>query len=249
MKIKELISKRETKVLLSLLLFDVIMVVLHLLFGNKIFGNKTIFFNLDWEGNLPTMYQSFKIVFSGAILFCIWLIYKFVIKVKNKKILSFWFGTSILLITMGFDEGAELHESIPQYFRDLLPRFSKWYEEIFRSIDFESSRWIIYVLIVFLPPVTAWLIYVFPTILKRYKKRLLPLIWGVIIFFTGAFVLEFVGTIDDVWRSHWYETIMFAEEFLEMVGGSLFVYFGLKELFFLLDNLEVKARNRVKGEV
>jgi hypothetical protein len=219
----------------KLFFVDVLVVVLHILWGDK-----TYLFNMDWERNIPTMYQSFKMVFAGGIIFCVWLLYKFLKEEKNRKLLSFWLGTSILVILMGFDEGAELHENVPNYFREIIPDFSRWYENIFSSLGFESSIWIVYVLFFFLPIVVVWLIYIFPEVWKVYGKRVYPLILAVIVFFAGALGMEFVSTIGEIWHSSWYEVTMVIEEFLEMLGGTIFMYFGLQELSFAVRKVKEK---------
>lgn len=207
-----------------LLIIDFGVLLMHLVLGKR-YG----LFNIDWERNVPTMYQSFKLVLVGSIFLTIYIINKYVIRNKEVKDNYYWIGLTIILLAMGFDEVAEIHEIFPFYIRELFPSFSGWYESLFQSFGFQSSIWIIYVLPLF-PFVFAWGLYVLRYVLKQYGKRLVPLIIGIVLFFIGAIVFEFIGTLDDVFFGPKYELVMLVEEMFEMVGGTVFAVFALSEL-------------------
>lgn len=207
-----------------LLIIDFGVLLMHLVLGKR-YG----LFNIDWERNVPTMYQSFKLVLVGSIFLTIYIINKYVIRNKEVKDNYYWIGLTIILLAMGFDEVAEIHEIFPFYIRELFPSFSGWYESLFQSFGFQSSIWIIYVLPLF-PFVFAWGLYVLRYVLKQYGKRSVPLIIGIVLFFIGAIVFEFIGTLDDVFFGPKYELVMLVEEMFEMVGGTVFAVFALSEL-------------------
>lgn len=81
----------QKTVFLSLLFFDFVLVVVHL-----IFGKDNSFFHLDFEVNLPTLYQSLKL-----IAFACWLRY---FQAKIKTNLSIIFASCALLFIVLYSE-------------------------------------------------------------------------------------------------------------------------------------------------
>lgn len=224
-----------------LLLIDSCMVLLHIWLGRN-FG----LFNMDWERNVPTMYQSFKLVLVGSIFLSITIINKFVLRQQVSKINIYWIGLAIILLLMGFDEAAELHETLPFYLREIIPAFTSWYEGLFSQLGFQSSIWIIYVML--LTPIgLIWFLYVRNVVLRKYGKGLYPLLFATIIFFIGAIGFEFIGTLDEIFFSSNYGIMLILEEFLEMVGGTIFVYYAIVELKRVV--LRTNERKNVKRRV
>lgn len=184
------------------------------------------------------MYQAFKLIVVGSICLSVFIINHLVLSNKNKKDNYFWIGLTIVFLLMGFDEAAEIHETLPYYIRDLIPAITSWYESLFQSFGFQSSIWIIYVL-PFFPLGVAWVLYILKNILKQYGKRLIPLVLGTCLFFVGAFGFEFIGTLDEVFFSQRYETVLLFEEMFEMVGGTVLVFFGFSELKMWVNQVKV----------
>ena len=215
---------KSKQVLFFLLLIDCLMVLLHIWLG-KNFG----LFNMDWERNVPTMYQSFKLVLVGSVFLSIAIINRFILRQRESKINIYWIGLAIVLLLMGFDEAAELHETLPFYLREVIPSFTSWYEGLFSQLGFQSSIWIIYVML--LAPIgLIWILYVGKVVLYKYGKSLYPLLFAILIFFIGAVGFEFIGTLDEIFFSSNYGIMLILEELLEMIGGTIFVYYAVVEL-------------------
>lgn len=115
---------------------DIFILLLHLLFGNH-----NHFFHLDFEQNLPTIYQSFKLIIFGIIFFV--LGQKKSIKLDIK---SFILPLSVVLLFLGFDELLQIHENVYRIF-ELFDLFhpSKIVEASMK-MGYRSSLWILYYL-------------------------------------------------------------------------------------------------------
>lgn len=115
---------------------DVVVLVLHLLFGTQ-----NHFFHLDFEQNLPTMYQSFKLIIFGVVFFTLGLK-----KSVNWDIKGFILPLSLVLVFLGLDELLQIHENIYRIF-ELFDLFhpSKIVEASMR-MGYRSSLWILYYL-------------------------------------------------------------------------------------------------------
>ncbi|HOU75789.1 MAG TPA: hypothetical protein PK957_01540 [Candidatus Dojkabacteria bacterium] len=84
---------KQQRIAILLLLVDFLMLLLHLVFGKK-YG----LFNIDWERNVPTMYQAFKLIVVGSICLSVFIINHLVLSNKNKKDNYFWIGLTIFFI-------------------------------------------------------------------------------------------------------------------------------------------------------
>jgi hypothetical protein len=121
---------------LLLIFFDLLMLLLHLLFGSQ-----QPFFHLDFEQNLPTYYQTIKLVSFGGLFLIL-----SVSKLMQRKIMSFVLPLSIFMIFLGLDEGLQIHENIYRLFE---------YTDIFHpntivmasmKMGYRSSLWMLYYL-------------------------------------------------------------------------------------------------------
>lgn len=211
---------------------DLIVIILHLLLSSNF-----NFFNFDWESNLPTIYQGLKLALIGAIFFAITLLLKITKQIKDRNLLLFWFGLALLLILMGFDEAAQIHEFFPLYIAELFPKFADWYTNVFRAIGFNSSIWIAYLLPIF-PIFLLWLLKVAKTAKNKYGKNLLKLLFGFALIFIGAFVFEFIGTTNEIFFSNWFEVVMIFEESFELFGATIILYYAISEIALLSQDIK-----------
>ncbi len=134
-KINEFLINKKT-LFFWLIGIDTSILVLHLLLGHL-----SQFFHLDFEQNLPTVYQSFKLIIFGIIFFTVGL--KKSIKQENKR---FILPLSLVLVFLGLDELLQIHENIYRIF-ELFDLFhpSKIVELSIR-MGYRSSLWILYYL-------------------------------------------------------------------------------------------------------
>ena len=227
------------KILISCLIVDFVVILLHLSLGS----NYEVF-NLDWERNLPTIYQSLKLILAGSTFLSSMYLIKLT-KEQSPKLLHFLITLGSGLILMGVDEAAEIHESIPFYIQQFQAGPMTVYENFFRTLGYQSSAWILYI-IPFIPPLLIIATYLTPYAISYYKKRFLLLVSAFGIFFLGAIGLEFIGTLDEVFFSTNYGVVMVIEELLEMIGGTMILWFAFEELQassdVIINKLKLKSK-------
>ena len=81
---------------------DTLIIVLHILYGQD-----NLYYALDKENNLPTYYQSIKLLIFG-----LYLLYK---SYKDKYNSWFLWIASIIFIYISVDEALAIHEDFPEY--------------------------------------------------------------------------------------------------------------------------------------
>ncbi len=117
-----------------LIAFDVLVLVLHL-----IFGHHNHFFHLDFEQNLPTLYQFSKLIFFGVLFLILGL--KRSIKWNIK---SFILPLSCVIIFWGLDELLQIHENIYRIF-ELFDLFHpSTVVDYSLNMGYKSSLWLLY---------------------------------------------------------------------------------------------------------
>ena len=97
------------KIIIWLLIIDLLLVGLHLLWGDQIY-----IFNLDYELTIPAYYSGLKLVTIGGLMF---LIFKLASKRRDKIL---YFFLSAFFTILAFDEISELHENLGEYFLSCL---------------------------------------------------------------------------------------------------------------------------------
>ncbi len=93
------ISKNK-KILLSLILIDLLLVVLHLITQKY----------LEREASLPTWFSQIQLFVAAAITF-------YIAKINNSKL---WYFLSIIMLYLSIDEGSEIHELATEYLQNKL---------------------------------------------------------------------------------------------------------------------------------
>jgi len=73
-------------------------------------------FDFDSEGNFPSLYSAFSLLFCSILLGVI----SIHAKKKSNKNYIFWIALSILFLFLGFDEGAGIHERFQDPVRHLI---------------------------------------------------------------------------------------------------------------------------------
>ncbi len=205
---------RASKLLLSLFVLDGLVILLHLLYGHS-----NIFFHLDYEMNLPTLYQGIKLIITGLIM----------LRLVVARRFSFYVPLSLILIYLGIDEIFVLHESYEMMIYATLPELWQSIEVFAEVIHYNSSRWVLYLL----PVIVAVFVYI--SYISAYTKKRLPqqFPFFMVGFFLFALVIifEILNSAPGLtWREH--QVLIAFEEAAEMVGGSFFAFFtyGLSQL-------------------
>lgn len=206
---------KNKTILIAFLILDLGFVVLHFLLPNL------TLFNLDRESNLPTVYQGLKLLFFGGYI--LFNSYKFpTAKSMQKftKVLIYLLGT--LLVYLGIDELAQIHENVPLHIYEINSYFSSEVRDLALEGGYDGSIWVVYYLpfiILFALPLLATSLYI------MFKKN--P--WLAILGIIGLACLIGVPFIE-AWSTgltlspEIYNLLMSLEEGFEMVGVSLLGY-------------------------
>ncbi len=214
--IKNLLINNKT-LFFWLVSIDALVLILHLLLGRQ-----SQFFHLDFEQNLPTVYQSFKLIIFGVIFFTAGL--KKSIKQDSKR---FILPLSLVLVFLGLDELLQIHENIYRIF-ELFDLFhpSKIVEASIK-MGYRSSLWILYYLpfiFIFVFWSGYWLRY-FQSKMKNYTWMLiLSSLCLFIILLTEIF--SSTGSFPET-TYFWLVTV---EETAEMLLASTLILVGSKML-------------------
>ena len=165
-------------------------------------------FDLDIEGNIPTLYSALAMLFSAALL---WFIAHLPQRGRDGK-RAYWFGLALVMAFLAVDEGAVIHENLS----DLL-------EEYMVAEGFLYFLWIIPYGIASLVLAGIYLRFVWA--LPAATRTLF--IAGGSIFLTGAIGIEMFGArAADL---HGTDSISYCvlytfEEFFEMTGIVVFIH-------------------------
>ena len=176
-------------------------------------GHPSIFglvrlFDLDYENNVPTWYQSLTLLFCSILLAAI----AFEKKIKSSSWFYQWRNLSIIFLFLSLDEMVSIHEMLVQPLKQGL-----------HTSGLLTYAWVIpgaiFVLIVFLK-------YLKFLLFLPVKTRNLFLLAGTL-YVGGAIGLEMVGGyINNLYGSEnlMYLAEVIGEEFLEMSGVLVFIY-------------------------
>lgn len=206
---------QSRQIFLSLVLLDGLMLCLHLLFGRS-----NGFFHLDLERNLPTFYQSLKLLVFGVIFLL--LIWQKKLKKNNKK---FLLPLSVFMIALGFDELFEIHENIYRIFDKI-----KWLQpskivDTSLKVGYRSSLWVLYYLPIIIL-VMLWGAYWF----KRFKttmKKNAKLIGASIFLLIGIIGAEVLGS-SGLYSDQTYFWFVSIEETSEMLFATVLILIGCR---------------------
>jgi hypothetical protein len=164
---------------------DLLVVLLHVLFSHS-----SSFFHLDREYNLPTAYQSLKLLMAGHLaLGVIWLKHNFNALKRND--LLFFAPLAAMFIFVGLDELGQLHENVDFFVREVSPQSADAMLGIAESIGYISSTWMLYYLPIFAMSV-PYFIFALKHSLQNYGQQSW-LFAGIIGSFIGVAILEFLG--------------------------------------------------------
>jgi hypothetical protein len=196
---------------------DVIILVLHLLFGIQ-----QHFFHIDFEQNLPTVYQSLKLIGFGIGFLIVSVRKSIAFDIK-----SFIIPLALFLLFLGLDELLQIHENIYRIF-ELFDAFhpSKIVEASMK-MGYRSSLWILYyfpLIVIFV----FWCGYWLRFFQSNMRESLWILFASVICLFTIllAEIVSSTGTYSEN-TYFWFVTI---EESAEMLLASLLGLVGMTML-------------------
>lgn len=200
-----------------LISLDLLVLALHLLFGNQ-----NNFFHLDFEQNIPTIYQSFKLIIFGFIFFILGL--KKSLKLKLK---GFILPLALVLTFLGLDELLQIHENIYRVFELFEFLHPSRIVEASMKMGYRSSLWILYYL-PFIFIFVFWSGYWLRYFQAKMKNGMWMLMFSSLCLFAVllAEVLSSTGTFADS-TYFWLVTL---EETAEMFLASSLILIGSRML-------------------
>jgi hypothetical protein len=196
-------------IMISILALANILGLLHSHFG--LFGERSLeqsinLFNMDREGNIPTLFSSL------LIFLCFIIIHLIGKSMKESKQPSYgWFLMGWIFLFLSLDEGAQIHELLISVVRSRMETTGIFY-----------FAWMIPYLLLL-----ALFVIVFIPFLKRLpgETRNLFILSGAI-FIAGAVGMEMLGGLraETYGEDIYYGWIATSEETLEMVGMATFCF-------------------------
>ena len=190
----------------------------------------TQFFDVGIEDNIPTIYSVVALVFAGVVCFVTWS----TSKTLGAKDAIYWFFLGVVMVFLGFDEGATIHETI-----------GSWVKRNYHGEGYFQWLWVVPYGVL-----TAWFAAAyFPFLMRLPNKTRLGLILSGAIFVGGAIGVEMISAAEYEAakeagvRSLKYYLLYSLEEFMEMLGIALFIYYVLDYLASLTPSIELKLRS------
>lgn len=210
--------KENRNIILVLLTIDVLLVVFHIIFpGNYLF-------NLDFEFNVPTIYQGLKLISIGILaIMIIWEIY-----FKKESIIKSWFWIfwSMMFLFLGVDEIGQIHENISGYMKKILGTGAVDYESSLVELGYSSTTWLPYYAILFVISTVIVAFFVKKEYVKNKKNTKILIIGWLLLL--GVIVVEYINTMTAIMFQQGYGSLVVLEESLEMFGASFLLLFTLE---------------------
>lgn len=208
---------QNKRLLLLLVCFDLSILLLHLLLGKY-----NHFFHLDFERNLPTYYQSFKLIGFGSMFFLLGLT-----KSIKWSIKSFILPLALFMTFLGLDELLQIHENIYRIF-ELFDTFhpSKIVEASMK-MGYRSSLWILYYL-----PLIFIFVFWSGYWLRYFQSKMKNNVWILILSSLSLFAVLLAEVLSSTgsFSENTYYWLVTLEETAEMLLASTLILVGSKML-------------------
>lgn len=205
------------KIFVTLITLDITIIMLHLLLGSGF-----TLFHLDFEKNVPTIYQSAKLLLFGLGI----AIQSFASKdTKYRK--GFLIPLSFILIALGTDELLQIHENAYRLFQ-----YMDWFHpskvvDYSMKMGYRSSLWILYylpVIFVFIFWIGYWFRYFQQNLKNNFYILGASSVFMFLVLFTE--VLSSTGT----YEPSMYNWLILIEESSEMFLASTLILAGTRTL-------------------
>ena len=170
--------------------------------------------DLDYEGNIPTLFSSLLFLINGGLL---WLVYTGV-KHSQQLYPRYWLGLAVIFIFLGFDEGSRMHEQVGDFL-----------ENFVQADGYLYFPWVIAYCTAFMLAVILY----FRFYLSLDRALQIRLFLCAAVFLSGAVGVEILSAqqADTLGTSSLSYSILYTiEESLEMAGLILLVDTLLRKL-------------------
>ena len=201
----------------SLIVLDIIFIILYFWFADQ-----TSLLNLDIERNIPTAYQSVKLVVTGALIAGL-ITLSFASKTRFRSYLLIPYCA--IFIYLGIDEIGAIHESFEGVANRIGGDTVTQYREFYISSGYHAAQWLLYYTPIIVIAV-AYLIYLVGYFREKKIKYLFLMAMGIALFSLVP-VVEYYDSSSRETSGQANRSIVATEEFFEMLGASVFFAFNL----------------------
>jgi hypothetical protein len=188
----------------------------------------TEFFDVGREGNIPTIYSVLALCVASIVTFLV----AHVAKTSGDKDRRYWFFLACVLLFLAFDEGATIHEHVGDLF-----------ESYYGGLATGLLYWL---WVVPYGIAVMWLgAALFPFLLRLPARTRNGCIGAGLVFIGGAIGVEMISA--SVYELHdgsggkplKYYLLYTVEEFMEMLGVVIYIYYAHSFLAALTTRIEV----------
>ena len=202
---------KKHPIIFLVLLLDLIIVILHLTLGGF-----SSFFHLDFEHNLPTLYQSAKLIAVGAVAAVVIWQLSLMKNLKRADIIFYsLFGAGFVFL--GLDELGQLHENVDYFVREVNPGYADAQLELLQSVGYRSSTWMVYYAPIMLAA-SFYFVYAWKYI-KDNIPKVKPAFLTMLVMFSLVIIFEFVSN-QGYTDPGLYQIYITIEESAEMLGAT-----------------------------
>ncbi len=177
-------------------------------------------FDINREGNIPTWYSSFLLLFVSFSAFTISFLTKRLDNFTSKSVL-FWRIVSAVYLFISFDEVSQIHELFDKL------GIIKWVK-------------------VYAPLALLFLVYcIYYLVIKKSENHIIRnfILFGLMVHFLGALVAEYIAYIYELTLKLQHLEI-FIEESFEVMGTILVLMGSLTKLNEILDSMQFSNKNK-----
>lgn len=226
-----LLSLSRRKIVTTLIACAAVLVLIHSVVLAIYFyvGDEDVFdfvrlVDLDYEGNLPTLFSVLLFELNSVLLY---LIYRFVRDQKQSNG-AYWFGLAIIFLYLGIDEGSRLHEELGDFTENFID-----------AEGFLYFPWVVPYAIALLVAVAIY----FRFYLTLERPLQIRLFFCAVLFLGGAVGIEMFSAREadlSGTSSLAYSVLYTIEESLEMAGLILLIDTLLLKLVSLSEKITLE---------
>lgn len=236
MKHRFKLSLETNKIVIVLFVIAAILVILsaigsymfnYLNYQNSISAFYVKLFDLNTEGNLPTLFSTLILMFASVLLALIFIKRK----VSNSPDRNYWLFLSVVFLMLALDESLQIHEKVTNLI-NLIGNEGN-INSISERPGFLRYAWVIPYFVI----VAGLVLFLFKFLLRLPAKTRNLFILSGVIFVSGAIGLELLeGYYDTLLGTNFYTVVLYTiEEAMEMFGVIIFIY---ALLMYLSENQE-----------
>lgn len=209
------IPRHYRTIFLGLITLDLFILLLHMLFGQH-----SWFFHVDFENNLPTVYQAVKLLAFGILFFYLSFSLDY-----PKKLRAFTVPLALIIWLLGFDELVQVHENIYRIFEFIPGLTPAQVVDLSLLFGYRSSLWMLY----YLPAVFIFVLWC-GYWLRYFQAKIKPNYLVLVVSCAALFVVLYTELLSStgLYDESAYLFLVTTEETAEMLFATTIIFVGLK---------------------